>query len=121
MRIFDIGPILYSTSIALSAHVAAALFWINRVVDACFLADMFIQALMGFLDRKRNRWETRPTVTIKRYCCKWLLPDTLSVIPYDAIAFCIPNYTFAKLKVRILIASALVQKSLRGFCSWQVG
>ena len=80
---------------------AAALFWINRVVDLCFLMDMFVQALMGYLDRKRNRWEVRPKVTIKRYCRTWLLPDTLSVIPYDTIAFCIPNYTFAKLKVKL--------------------
>lgn len=66
---------------------------------------MFVQALMGYLDRKRNRWEARPRVTIRRYCRTWLLPDTLSVIPYDAIAFCIPNYTFAKLKVQFLLQS----------------
>lgn len=76
-------------------------------MDLCFLVDMFIQALMGYLDRKRNRWEVRPRVTIKRYCCTWLLPDVVSVVPYDAIAFCLPNYTVAKLKVMAIPAGLL--------------
>ena len=73
------------TSHSNHVRVAAVLFGINRFVDACFLADMFIQALLGYLDRKRNRWETRPRVTIMRYCKRWLVLDTLSVLPYDAM------------------------------------
>ena len=77
--------------------MAAVLFGINRVVDVCFLADMFIQALLGYLDKKRNRWESRPRVTIKTYCKHWLLIDTLSLIPYDAIVILVPSHY--KLKV----------------------
>ena len=73
------------------------LFGINRLIDACFLADMFIQALLGFLDRKRERWETRPRITVKRYCRRWLVIDTLSVLPYDAVVVLIPSHV--KLKV----------------------
>ena len=61
---------------------------------------MFIQALLGFLDRKRSRWETRPSATIKRYCRRWLVIDTLSVMPYDAIVILAPNHV--KLKVQLV-------------------
>ena len=103
--------------------VPAALFGINRFVDFCFLADMFIQALLGFLDRKRQRWETRPRKTIKRYCKRWLVIDTLSVLPYDAVVVLIPSHD--KLKVThsldrpnaksstVLTASSLLYKMLR--------
>ena len=94
--------------------VPAALFGINRFVDVCFLADMFIQALLGFLDRKRQRWETRPRKTIKRYCKRWLVIDTLSVLPYDAVVVLIPSHN--KLKVTHLLnrpsAAASIASSL---------
>ena len=70
-------------------------------MDVCFLADMFIQALLGFLDRKRQRWETRPRKTITRYCKRWLVIDTLSVLPYDAVVVLIPSHN--KLKVTHLL------------------
>ena len=79
--------------------VSAVLFVINRCVDACFLADMFIQALLGFLDKKRNRWEGRPRVTIMTYCKHWLAVDMLSVVPYDAIVILVPSHL--KLKVML--------------------
>ncbi len=91
-------------------------------MDFCFLADMFIQALLGFLDRKRQRWETRPRKTIKRYCKRWLVIDTLSVLPYDAVVVLIPSHD--KLKVThsldrpnaksstVLTASSLLYKML---------
>ncbi|KAA6426426.1 MAG: voltage-gated ion channel superfamily [Trebouxia sp. A1-2] len=63
---------------------------------------MFIQALLGFLDRKRQRWETRPRKTIKRYCKRWLIIDTLSVLPYDAVVVLIPSH--AKLKINLVSA-----------------
>lgn len=83
---------------------------------------MFIQALLGFLDRKRQRWETRPRKTIKRYCKRWLVIDTLSVLPYDAVVVLIPSHD--KLKVThlldrpnakastVLTASSLLYKML---------
>lgn len=79
--------------------VFAVLFVINRCVDACFLADMFIQALLGFLDKKKNRWEGRPRVTIMTYCKHWLAVDMLSVVPYDAIVILVPSHL--KLKVML--------------------
>lgn len=81
----------------------AVLFGINRCVDACFLADMFVQALLGFLDKKRNRWEGRPSVTIKTYCKHWLVVDLLSVVPYDAIVILAPSNL--KLKVMLSLQS----------------
>lgn len=76
------------------------LFVINRCVDACFLADMFIQALLGFLDKKRNRWEGRPRVTIMTYCKHWLAVDMLSVVPYDAIVILVPSHLKLKVMLR---------------------
>lgn len=84
---------------------------------------MFIQALLGFLDRKRQRWETRPRKTITRYCKRWLVIDTLSVLPYDAVVVLIPSHD--KLKVTHLLdrpdaaasteitASSMLDKMLR--------
>lgn len=94
----------------------AALFYINRIVDACFLADMFIQALLGYLDRKRHRWETRPAVTIRRYCKRWLILDTLSVLPYDAVVILIPSHV--KLKVTTYVSAQSSQpNSAAELCS----
>lgn len=91
---FQLCLVLYSCLFS-----SAVLFGINRCVDACFLADMFIQALLGFLDNKRNRWEGRPRVTITTYCKHWLAVDMLSVVPYDAIVILAPNHL--KLKVML--------------------
>ncbi|DBB02391.1 TPA: hypothetical protein ACH3X3_011394 [Trebouxia sp. C0006] len=90
--------------------------------DACFLADMFIQALMGFLDRRRQRWETRPRKTIRRYCKRWLVIDTLSVLPYDAVVL-IPSHNKLKLLrlLRLLRLFRLVRmiRLARIFRRWE--
>ena len=83
----------------------AVLFGINRCVDACFLADMFIQALLGFLDKKRNRWEGRPRVTIKTYCKHWLAVDMLSVAPYDAIVILAPTHLKLKVMLKAVVSA----------------
>ena len=71
---------------------------------------MFVQALLGFLDKKRNRWEARPKVTIKTYCKHWLAVDLLSVVPYDAIVILVPSQL--KLKVMLSLHSPLVNRRL---------
>lgn len=58
---------------------------------------MFIQAFLGYLDKKKNRWESRPSVTVKTYCKQWLVIDMLSLVPYDAVVIVVPSHV--KLKV----------------------
>ena len=89
-----------------SSPATAVLFGINRFVDACFLADMFIQAFLGYLDRKRNRWESRPSVTVKTYCKHWLVIDTLSLVPYDAIVILVPSHFKLKVSPGLLTNSS---------------
>ena len=81
-------------------HLSAALFICNRVVDVSFIIDMVLQALMGFWDKKRQRWETSLGPVLWRYCRTWLLLDIISAAPFDVVAMLLSSQTLTKFKVR---------------------
>ena len=82
-------------------HLSAALFFCNRVVDVSFIFDMVLQALMGFWDKKRQRWETSLGPVLWRYCRTWLLLDIISAAPFDVVAMLLSSQTLSKFKVRL--------------------
>ena len=82
-------------------HLSAALFICNRVVDVSFIIDMVLQALMGYWDKKRQRWETSLGPVQWRYCRTWLLLDVISAAPFDVVAMLLSSQTLSKFKVRL--------------------
>lgn len=82
-------------------RLPAALFVCNRVVDVSFILDMVLQALMGFWDKKRQRWESSLGPVLWRYCRTWLLLDIISAAPFDVVAMLLSSQTLSKFKVSL--------------------
>lgn len=82
-------------------RLPAALFVCNRVVDVSFVIDMVLQALMGFWDKKRQRWESSLGPVLWRYCRTWLLLDIISAAPFDVVAMLLSSQTLSKFKVSL--------------------
>eukprot|EP00891_Asterochloris_glomerata_P005349 jgi/Astpho2/5349/Aster-x1289 len=90
-----------------------ALFVCNRVVDVSFILDMVLQALMGFWDKKRQRWESSLGPVLWRYCRTWLLLDIISAAPFDVVAMLLSSQTLSKFKVLRLLRLVRLAKLFR--------
>jgi CRP-like cAMP-binding protein len=62
-----------------------ALFIVNRLTDIGFFTDMIFQFHLGFFDPKRQAFELRQVVIVKKYLMGWFIIDCVSTIPYDCI------------------------------------
>ena len=62
------------------------LFWSNRVIDAVFILDIFIQFDLAYLDEHRGNMLIRSRKQIaKRYVQSWFIIDVVSSVPIDML------------------------------------
>ncbi|KAH8054803.1 voltage-gated potassium channel [Aureococcus anophagefferens] len=62
------------------------LFWSNRVIDAVFVMDIFVQFDLAYLDEHRGNMLIRSRKQIaKRYVQSWFIIDVLSSVPIDVL------------------------------------
>ena len=68
----------------LTTDLQTALFWINRLVDACFVVDLIINLHLMYLDGNNeyvvNRWRIAA-----HYLRRFFIIDLVSVLPFDAV------------------------------------
>ncbi|KAK7233042.1 voltage-gated potassium channel [Aureococcus anophagefferens] len=90
------------------------LFWINRLVDLVFIADIFVQFRLAFRD------ETKGSMLIKsqkkiayRYGTTWFPIDVMSVLPFEILSIAIKGSAFSKLKVVRLVRLLRLLKLMR--------
>jgi hypothetical protein len=98
-----------------------SLFWINRVVDACFVADMVIQCHLRYMDHDNKMVEDLRLIR-QKYFKSWFVIDLVSIMPFDIVAIADNKQSLGHLKVlrvvRLLRLSKLV-RILRSFRVFQ--
>jgi hypothetical protein len=62
-----------------------SLFWINRIVDACFIADMVIQCHLRYMDHDNKMVEDLRLIR-QKYFKSWFVIDLVSIMPFDIVA-----------------------------------
>ena len=103
-----------------------ALVFINRLVDALFFIDMFVNFFLGYFD-EHGQWEFDNKKIAFHYLKGWFIVDFLSVIPFDFIADTSGSDTVENLKilrlVRLLrlIKLARVIRASRLVKRWEMG
>jgi len=67
------------------------LFFINRVVDACFIFDMVFNFLLAFESEDDGLWIISHRLIARRYLYGWFTIDLMSCIPYSIIAMAVES------------------------------
>jgi hypothetical protein len=71
----------------LTPDLQTVLFWLNRIVDLCFISDFVMQFFMAFQDfEKHGIWITSHSKIACKYMKAWFTIDLVSIIPFDTIA-----------------------------------
>lgn len=70
----------------LNTSPAEFLFWVNRLVDVCFVVDIVFNFFLMFYDEDSGRWVYDKSIIAKRYLRGWFLIDIVSIIPFDVIS-----------------------------------
>mmetsp|Transcript_15603 Transcript_15603/g.51245 ORF Transcript_15603/g.51245 Transcript_15603/m.51245 type:complete len:797 (-) Transcript_15603:107-2497(-) len=91
-----------------------ALFFINRLVDMCFLCDMVLQFNLAYVDSKTNILvEYRPAIAAN-YFKSWFVVDVISIIPVDVISISMDNSGGVnKLRILRIVRLMRLMKLLR--------
>lgn len=61
------------------------LWWINLLLDFCFLLDVVLNFVTAFYDQRRDVWVTSWHKIAKFYLSRWFLIDVISGIPVGLI------------------------------------
>jgi hypothetical protein len=72
---FEVGLLPAAT------HWMAPLFLVNRVVDLCFVVDIFVNFFLAFYSEQLGRWEFAQSKIIHRYLTGWCVGPRASTHP----------------------------------------
>jgi potassium voltage-gated channel Eag-related subfamily H protein 7 len=91
-----------------------ALFWVNRMVDMCFLADMAFAFVLPIQVQTQNgqKWVTRHKDLAMIYFKGWFAIDVVAVFPFDIITVCSKSDT-GDLKVLRIIRCLRLAKLVK--------
>ena len=95
------------------------LFFLNRIVDACFIGDMVFNFLLAY-QTDDGLWVVDHRMIANRYMRGWLCIDILSCIPYSIISMAVKSSlggdaaeTVSQLKILRIVRLLRLAKLLR--------
>ena len=97
-----------------------ALFFINRVVDLNFLADIVLNFHVAIPDPVNGQLIFHQPTIARHYLRGWLTVDVVSVMPYDLISLLTDNSSLGSLKVFRVLRLLRLMKLLRMLRSGRV-
>ena len=68
------------------------LFFINRLTDIVFMADIYINFKLAYFSKHERRWIVQKKAIQQHYLRSWFCLDVVSTLPYDIIDI-IVDYT----------------------------
>ena len=74
-----------------------ARFFLNRVIDLVFYFDIYMQFVVCYHSKANNLLIKSRRLIAKRYLAGWFVPDVLSCIPIDILAFLLTSQKQRKL------------------------
>jgi len=89
-----------------------ALFGINRLVDMCFVVDMFFNFFLPYQDEE-GTWVNNHRKVILKYVKGWFLIDIISILPFDLLGLLMNSDATSQLKVLRIIRLFRLAKLLR--------
>eukprot|EP00753_Platysulcus_tardus_P004747 PLAT12659.1.p1 GENE.PLAT12659.1~~PLAT12659.1.p1 ORF type:complete len:850 (-),score=394.01 PLAT12659.1:54-2603(-) len=75
-----------------------ALFWINRLVDVCFLVDICLNFFTAYPGEDEH-WVSSHRRIALHYCRTWFVIDVLSILPFETAGFLLQNDSLDGLKI----------------------
>ena len=90
-----------------------ALFAVNRLVDALFARDIWVNFRLGYYDRSRGCMVWSKAAVARRYARSWLAVDLVSVVPFDVVALALASSGLSFLKLLRVVRLLRVIKLLR--------
>lgn len=130
MRRWDMATsvALFLTAVVTPVEVAFldtrfdTLFFVNRVVDAVFVADMVLQFFLAYYDSTRgNILIKNRRLIARRYVSSWCLIDLVSSFPFELVAvFGDTNEAVKQLRLLRLLKLARVARIQRIQARWEV-
>ena len=91
------------------------LFIINRLIDLCFLFDMWLQFHTPFMDKITNQKISHFHRIAQEYLTHWFALDLISILPFDILALTMENSTVGHLKLLRIIRLLRMFKIVRVF------
>ena len=88
------------------------LFWVNRVVDAAFIADIAVTFFLPYYTPD-NKLVADHRKIVWTYLYGWFPIDFFAVVPYDLIAYAVETEEAARLKFLRLVRLLRLAKLLR--------
>lgn len=90
------------------------LFFVNRIIDCCFMADMILQFFLMYQEDKiGGKWISDQQKIVSRYVRGWFAIDFFSLLPFDLLAAVMKSGVMQKLKVVRIIRLLRLLKLLR--------
>jgi potassium voltage-gated channel Eag-related subfamily H protein 7 len=96
------------------------MFFVNRLVDLCFLLDMFLNFILMYHNEDGRLIRSRRLIT-KRYLKGWFLLDFITILPYDSAKFIFSGDISALRLVRLCRLAKLLRilRASRIFNRWE--
>ena len=88
------------------------LFWVNRVVDVAFIADITVTFFLPYYTPDNKLVATHGAI-VRNYLYGWFPVDFFAVIPYDLIAYAVESKEASNLKFLRLVRLLRLAKLLR--------
>ena len=100
------------------------LFWVNRAVDALFVADVVFNFRLAFYDVDSKLWVYNPTRIARQYAARHAPLDCVSALPYDLLALAAPGGSHGRMQstvralrvLRLIKALRLVRRGAESLC-----
>ena len=74
----------------------------NRLVDALFARDIWVNFRLGYYDRSRGCMVWSKAAVARRYARSWLAVDLVSVVPFDVVALALAVVLHQLVKLELL-------------------
>mmetsp|Transcript_10662 Transcript_10662/g.25294 ORF Transcript_10662/g.25294 Transcript_10662/m.25294 type:complete len:920 (-) Transcript_10662:679-3438(-) len=77
----------FLTFTGLAEYFRSPIFWVNRAIDAVYAADILLRFVTIYYDKDAQVWIVEPRKIVARYARTWLVPDLVTLIPFDFLLF----------------------------------
>jgi potassium voltage-gated channel Eag-related subfamily H protein 7 len=91
------------------------LYWINRLVDIGFVADMVINFMLAYYDNEAALFIWDQDKITKHYLTGWFSIDLVSIFPFDSMGMMMNSGAVSQLKVLRVVRLLRLIKLLRIF------
>mmetsp|Transcript_3658 Transcript_3658/g.10522 ORF Transcript_3658/g.10522 Transcript_3658/m.10522 type:complete len:750 (+) Transcript_3658:424-2673(+) len=81
---YEVSFLNFSTPVA---YFKSYNFWANRFVDTMYFADVVLCFFTMYFDKSRQMWVTDKGSIARHYRRTWLIPDLVTLIPFDCLVF----------------------------------